>query len=283
MDANNEFILRFMTGSFEKSINYYLLSNKNYVVPRDKMHEYIRRALSIPYIEYISYVRSNRGVITNDQLTQSSVFAACSTEMCRALEMSGNPGMNYLDIGRLFPQYVKAKNEGAFRKYGENQIKTASQLGLAFEYYGYWYLSCIGYVYNELEIRQQKSLLARTVLRIPLYQIVLIKLLEGDVDITDYMPSLSNSTKGRRAGSILKMINLCLDECRKEGIWYHDLLYPIYKAKLKTLNKAKQKGVNSIDVSNEIQFNTSSVVPYSQIIENGGSLIAAEDVTIEGE
>lgn len=276
MASNNEFIVRFMTGSFEKSINYYLLSDKNYVVPGDKMHEYIRRALSIPYIEYISSVRSNQGVITNDQLTQSSIFAACSTEMCKALEKQGNPGMNYLDIGRLFPQYVKAKNEGAYRKYGENQIKTAAQLGLAFEYYGYWYLSCIGYVYNELEVRQQKSLLARTILRIPLYQIILIELLEGDVDITDYMPSLSNSTKGRRSGSILKMINLCLDECRKERIHYCDLFYPIYNVRSKTLVKARQEGTIGIEFTKKNQLENQTVIPYMKQEAGTDWLEAAE-------
>lgn len=248
MIIDREYIARFMTRSFEKSVDFYMLSDKNYVVPKQKVKDYISKVLAIPYNEFIEYIKNNKGIIEDDQLTQSSNFAACSSEMCKALERQGNPGMNFVDIGRLFPQYVKAGNEGAFRKYGENQIKTSSQLGLTFEYYGCWYLTCVGYIYNELETQQQVSILARTILRTPLYQTILAELLDKDVDLTKYMQSLSDSTKGRRCGSILRMINLCLDECRKEGICYHNLFYPSYKASTKQLVMGIQEGFDGNSV-----------------------------------
>lgn len=242
MITNEDYIRLFMTRSLEKDVDNLMLSDKNFVVPKKKVFEYVERALSIPYSEYIDYARHNMGDITDDQLTQSSSFAACSCDMCRTLEWQGNPGMHFVEIGQLFPQYVKVKNETAFRKYGENQIKTSTQLGLTFEYYDCWYLTCVGYIYNELEVQQQRSLLARTILRIPLYQVILTKMLDEDVDLTKYMQSLSDSTKGRRSGSILRMINLCLDECKKEGISYHNLFYPIYKASTKQLLMVIQEG-----------------------------------------
>jgi len=254
MNSNREYITRFMTRSFEKSVDNYMLADKNYVVPRQKVLDYIIRVLSIPYSEFINYVKSNKGIIEDDQLTQSSSFAACSTEMCAAIESKGNPGMKFVDIGQLFPQYVKVKNEAAYRKYGENQIKTSTQLGLTFEYYGCWYLTCVGYIYNELDVEQQKSLLARTILRIPLYQAIMTELLEKDVDLTEYMLSLSDSTKGRRSGSILRMINLCLDECRRNSIKYHNLFYPHYKAKEKQLIMAIQEGYDNSSQMQEIDF-----------------------------
>ena len=156
MDSNREYIVRFMTRSFEKSVDYYMLSDKNYVVPQKRVKNYIDKILSIPYSEYIDYIKDYKGIINDDQLTQSSSFAACSTEMCSALESQGNPGLHFVDIGKLFPQYVKVKNEAAFRKYGENQIKTSTQLGLTFEYYGCWYLTCVGYIFNDLEVDKQK-------------------------------------------------------------------------------------------------------------------------------
>lgn len=250
MVSNLEYIRNFVTRSFEKDIDRAVLSDKNFVLPKQKVHEYVKKALSIPYLEYLDYTRHNKGRITDDQLTQSSSFSACSIDMCTALEMQGNPGMRYIDIGQLFPQYVKVKNEAAFRKYGENQIKTSTQLGLTFEYYNCWYLTCVGYIYNELEEQQQKSLLARTILRTPLYQDIITRLLDEDVDLTKYMQSLSDSTKGRRSGSILKMINLCLDECMMEGIMYHDLYYPKYVAKTKKIKTAILKGT----VTNRIMF-----------------------------
>lgn len=247
MVSNRECIEWFFKRSYEKSVEVFMLSDKNYMMPKEKVHEYVNRLLSIPYIEFIDYIKENEGFVEDDQLTQSSSFAACSIEMCKALENQGNPGMSFVEIGQLFPQNVKVKNDAAFRKYGENQIKTSTQLGLTFEYYGYWYLSCLGYIYNDLDEQQQNSLLARTIIRIPLYHNVIIRLLNEIVDISDYMISLSNSTKGRRIGSILKMINICLAECRKENIRYNDLFYPTYTANSKTLKMNRQFGTMQND------------------------------------
>lgn len=256
MNNNWDYIIRFMSRSFEKSVDYYMLSDKNYVVPKQKVKDYISKVLAIPYYEFIEYVKANKGVIEDDQLTQSSNFAACSCDMCKELELKDNPGMSFVEIGQLFPQYVKAGNDAAYRKYGENQIKTSSQLGLTFEYYGVWYLTCVGYVYNNLKYQEQKSLLARTILRIPLYQSIMIELLEKDVNLTTYMQSLSDSTKGRRSGSILRMINICLDECRKEGIKYHHLFYPNYKASTKQLLMGIQEGYDGAS-EHELEFDFS--------------------------
>lgn len=262
MISNAEYIRLFMTRSLEKDVDELMLADKNFIVPKEKIHEYIERALSIPYSDYIGYIQNNKGIVTDEQLTQSSAFDSCSSEMCKAMDWQGNPGLNFVEIGQLFPEKIRVKNEGAFRKYGENQVKTSTQLGLTFEYYGYWYLTCVGYIYNELEPHIQKSLLARTVLRIPLYQAILTELLEKDVDLTKYMRSLSDTTKGRRSGSILKMINLCLDECRKESISYHNLFYPNYKASTKQLLMGIQVGFDGnsvheldIDFSHEANNN----------------------------
>jgi len=242
MTSDREYITRFMTRSFEKSVDYYMLADKNYVVPKQKVHDYIGRVLSIPYSEFIDYVKDNKGVIEDDQLTQSSSFSACSSEMCRAIESQGNLGMRFIDIGQLFPQYIKQKNETAFRKYGENQVKTSAQLGLTFEYYDYWFLTCVGYVFNELNERQQEALLARTILRIPLYQDLVLSLLKGDVFLTDYMRQIAPSTQGRRTGSIMRLLGICLAECKHEGIRYHDLYYPVYVAKTKTIRIDRSPG-----------------------------------------
>lgn len=235
MNRNWEYITRFMTRSFEKSVDYYMLADKNYVVPKQKVHDYIDHVTSIPYSEFINYAKHNKGIFKDDQLTQSSNFAACSSEMCSAIESKGNPGLRFVDIGQLFPQYIKQQNEAAFRKYGENQVKTSAQLGLTFEYYDYWYLTCVGYVYNELNQQKQEALLARTILRIPLYQDLVLRLLRSDVFLTDYMRTMAPSTQGRRSGSILRLLDFCLAECCHERIRYHDLYYPVYVSKTKKI------------------------------------------------
>ncbi len=265
MISNSEYISLFMTRSLEKSVDDLVLSDKNFVVPKQKVHDYIERVLSIPYIDFLDYVKIHQGVIKDEQLTQSSSFAACSTQMCKVLEWHGNPGMQFVEIGQLFPQYVRQRNEMAFRKYGENQIKTSAQLGLVFEYYGYWYLTCVGYVFNELECQQQLSLLARTILRIPLYSDIIIKLMNNDVNITMYMDNLADSTKGRRSGSILRMINLCLEECDRNSIKYYDIYYPIYISRTKTLKIEKRSGKYITKGTKAIELR---LIPQTSLLKN---------------
>lgn len=283
MISNAEFISLFITRSLEKDVDKLILADKNFIVPKEKIHEYIERALSIPYSDYIGYIQNNKGIVTEEQLTQSSAFDSCSSEMCKAMEWQGNPGLSFVEIGQLFPQKVRVKNEGAFRKYGENQVKTSTQLGLTFEYYGYWYLTCVGYIYNELEPHIQKSLLARTVLRVPLYQAILTEIIDEDVDLTKYMSSLSDTTIGRRSGSILKMINLCLDECRKEGISYHNLFYPNYKASTKQLLMGIQEGFDGnsvceldIDFSHDAEKKRNIHATEAMLKPNGSILYDVE-------
>lgn len=57
MTYNSDYITRFMTRSFEKSVDHYMLADKNYVVPRQKVYDYIDCILSIPYSEFIDYVK----------------------------------------------------------------------------------------------------------------------------------------------------------------------------------------------------------------------------------
>lgn len=235
MMQDNEFITAFMDQSLENSVNDLMLSNKNYVVPKENVTNYIKRALDIPYLSFINYIKVSMGVIDDEQITQSSSFSACSTEMCKALMWHGNPGMKFIDIGRLFPQYIRVCNESSYRKYGENQIKTSKQLGLAFDFYGYWYLSCVGYVFNDLSFEQQESFLARSILRTPLYRHLLIHIFDRDLNLTDYMKGIADSTKGRRAGSIIKLLKICLKECIKEKITFYDIYYPSYIQKTKTI------------------------------------------------
>ena len=63
MTSNGEYIARFLTRSFEKCVDYYMLADKNYVVPKQKVYDYICRVLSIPYSEFIHFINENKGII----------------------------------------------------------------------------------------------------------------------------------------------------------------------------------------------------------------------------
>ena len=53
MISNREYIELFITRSLEKSVDDLMLSDKNFLIPKNKIHEYVENVLSIPYIEYI--------------------------------------------------------------------------------------------------------------------------------------------------------------------------------------------------------------------------------------
>lgn len=242
MISNKEYIELFISRSFEKTIDDAILADKNFVVPRLQIVDYIRKVLNIPYRDFIEYAEGNIGLITDDQLTQSSAFDSCTNRMCEAMIWQNNPGMRFIQIGQLFPDKVQKVNDVSLRKYGENQVKTASQLGLVFDYYDYWYLTCVGYVFNDLSQEEQVSLLARSILRIPLYKSIITLLLQRNVSLMDYMSTLADSTKGRRSGSILKLVRICLNECKREGLLYHNFIYPRYDAKTKTISLDVEHG-----------------------------------------
>ena len=167
---DSEYIELFFSRSYEKEVDKLIRDDKDFVIPYVQLQNYVNILVAIPYQAYISYICSHplKEKIENKDITQSSSFSACEIEMCNALLSVDNPGLNYLEIGRLFPHYISHPNETAYRKYGENQIKTSAHLGLVYEYYKYWYLSCLGYIYPELSNDERLKLLARTILRTPL-------------------------------------------------------------------------------------------------------------------
>ena len=219
--VNRDVIDLFFSRSLEKMYNEHILDDKNYVVPKGALDHYINTILSVPYSEFIDYIKEKLHSlkITSKNITQCSSFEACEIEMCNALLRDGNQGLNYAEVGELFPDFVNSDNKVSFQKFGENQIKTAQQLGLVFEYYDYWFLSCLGYVYPDLSDDIRHSLLARTLLRDALYAKITADLTKGDVCLLSYMNSISSSkTKERRYGNVAMLENICIQECIKENI-----------------------------------------------------------------
>ena len=221
----NESIELFFSQSYEKDIDKLIRDDRNFVIPYEQLLNYVNSIISIPYKEFIGYLLSHplKKNIEAKDITQSSSFSACEIEMCNALLSVDNPGLNFVEIGKLFPQYISHPNESAYRKYGENQIKTSAHLGLVYEYYKYWYLSCLGYIYPRLSETVRMKLLARTILRAPLYYRMMVDLYYQSIESTKYMNTLSRATQQRREGSVCRLMEICLDECKRSGVHMHKL------------------------------------------------------------
>ena len=223
---NYDLIKFFFSQENEKMINEKILDDVDYVVPKDCIFEYVNKVIDIPYVDFIAYLEDNPNnqEIDSSHVTQCSSFIACESYLCKALIEENNLGFEYAEIGILLSEFISSNKSGAIRKYGENQIKTASQLGLAFEYYNHWYLSCLGYVYLDLEPERRTSLLARTLLRDPLYAKIVTDITQRDIFIKSYMGFLSTTTINRRIPSVWKLLSICLLECDKCDILYYDIL-----------------------------------------------------------
>lgn len=286
--TDSEYIELFFSKTYEKTQDKRIRDDRDYTIPYEQLANYVTKVISISYNEFIEYIRNNQSStnIESSDITQSSSFSACEIEMCNALLWADNRGLNFLEVGKLFPQYVSHPNDTAYRKYGENQIRTSSHLGLVYEYYKYWYLSCIGYIYPSLKEDDRRKLLARTLLRMPLYQDLVLRLIRGNVFLADYMRTMAPSTQGRRAGSVMKLLDICLNECRAEGIKYHDLYYPVYVAKTKTIRISQSQGtaLKILDAYQEGCLPLYSLRAACGCFENGG-ISEAEgwlDVTGQG-
>lgn len=216
----------FFNRTYEKFINKQILDDRNYIVPRQQLKDYVYELIDIPFIDFIDYIKQNNKerIIETSDITQFSSFSSCEMGICKALLWANNPGCQYIDIGRLFPDFVTSATDGAYRKYGENHIKAAAQLGLAFEYYDYWYLSCLGYIYIDLKKEVRKHLLSRTILRNCFYQQMLLDIIDHDITLESYMGALSYKTRKRRVNNVCLFLCICLDECREAGIKTHEIV-----------------------------------------------------------
>lgn len=272
----DEYIELFFSQSYEKEVDKLIRDDKDFVIPYERLFNYVETITAIPYQKYINYIIHhplNENVETKD-ITQSSSFSACEIEMCNALLFVDNPGLNYLEIGKLFPEYVSRPNDIAFRKYGENQIKTSAHLGLAYEYYKYWYLSCLGYIYPRLTEKIRNKLLARTILRTPLYNRMMVDLCFKNIETTKYMGKLSHATQLRREGSVYRLLKICLNECYQEDVKLKKLfrfgveshLHVIYKCSGLTMDEVaesckEKKAYNSL-IKTSIQTNSHDIRHY---------------------
>lgn len=225
MDSG-ELIELFYNRAYEKFVNKQILDDKNFIVPRRQLINYVHELVNIPFIDFIDYIKHNEidKRLEPSDITQFSSFSSCEMEMCKALLWANNPGCKYVDIGRFFPNKLISKSETAYWRYGEIHIKASIQLGLTFEYYSYWYLSCLGYIYPELEENLRMQLLARTITRNRLYQQLLIDILNHDVNPEEYINIFPNYNFKRCLRSVYYYLNICLDICRKEGIKVHNLI-----------------------------------------------------------
>ena len=219
-------IEQFFSRSYEKQINenmfYY-----NYIFPNIEVFDYLTSLINISYSEFIRYIQSHIQIvpITSKDIPQFSSIKDCTTNICKKLSAVNDPGLSFVDIGKLLLDDGKVRNDGAYIKYGENHSKTSYDLGLTQVKENTWYLSCIGYVFLSFDEKSQNAILARCVLRNRFVSRIIADSEHADVNVMKKMLCLSKSTMIRRKPNVMSLINLCESQIHED---HSSLLKKIY-------------------------------------------------------
>lgn len=215
----------FFSRQFEDESNKILMSSPSFF-SSELMIDYIRQILGYGLNEFIKFAQNlHLPEITSKDITQLSSIDDCTINMCKMLIECNNTGLTFQDIAaNLHDSDLYKFNETALNKYGENQVKTACQLGLTTLQGNKWYLTAIGFIYPQLSKEEQNKLLSVILLRDPFYNRVLCSLITAETSIRDYMTLLSESTIKRRIPSCIKLIEYFVRQCDVEGVKTYRLI-----------------------------------------------------------
>ena len=214
----------FYSKKFEDESNEILL-NERWLFSEKAMEDYVIQITNISISDYISYCENLPSIpnYTSKDITQLSSLYDCTLGMCKALKEVDH-GLSFTEIATKLHdgQYYKY-NSGALTKYGENQVKTASQLGLTICIKDLWYLSSIGHIFPNLAGDIQNKYFSICLLRDPFYSRVLCSMYKQETNLPNYMTILSETTQKRRLSSCKQLINFFIQQCNTESI----SIYPI--------------------------------------------------------
>lgn len=199
----------FISRAFEKEINKNMLYY-NYDFPYEIVKDYVDKILSIPVDALVNQaiISPTLMAIEAKDVFQFSDFDAGSIRICTKLINVGNPGVTYLEAGKLLLDDGISRKEGAYTKYGENHLKLSESLGLTHELTRTYFISCIGMIYPDLSEENQKRLLTRLLLRNK-FVIRLIKAADkGNVNLRQFLYMLSESTYVRRRSNVKYILNI---------------------------------------------------------------------------
>lgn len=182
--------------------------------------------IQVPVEKYVDYIveKQEKEQILSKDVFQFSSFDDATVRICEKLKEIDNPGVKFLEAGKLLLDDGKERKDGAYVKYGENHLKTAEMFGLSFELCHIYYLSGIGYVFVELDSESQIELLVRLILRGKLMARVLQASQNGKVNMREFLFMLSDSTYIRRSSNIKRVISYlkkysnCLDKRFEESV-----------------------------------------------------------------
>lgn len=199
MDSLDTFYQRTYENDINKKMLYY-----NYTFPSEEVGSYVEQIISVPIDKFIQH---DFNMETTEVITPKDVFQFSSLEdgtdkVCFVLNEAGNPGVTFIQAGKLLLDDGKHRKDTAYIKYGENHLKTGELLGLLFELTRTYFVSCIGVIYLKLPEEDRKKLIIRLFLRSKLIARLIKASMTARVDARQFLYMLSDTTYTRRKSNI---------------------------------------------------------------------------------
>lgn len=214
---------KFFSKEYEKKINKNILF---YNFPQEEVQMYVEQVIAEPLPRFVEYIEklTERTKIESRDIFQFSDLNDGTYVFCEKMKTTNNPGMKFIDIGRILLDDGKVRKDGALVKYGENHAKTAEMLGLSFELCKTYYLSGIGYIYAELSEEKQKRFLTRLVLRNKLVTRLYQASKNGTINMREFLYMLSDSTYIRRKSNIKTVLNVLVQSDESDFTQFIELI-----------------------------------------------------------
>lgn len=207
-----DFLDAFYRRTYETDINKKMLYY-DYVFPMEEVEDYVQQIISVPIEQFVQrdIDIETMEAITPKDVFQFSTLEAGTDQVCFVLNNAGNPGVTFIEAGKLLLDDGKLRKDTAYIKYGENHLKTAEALGLLYELTRTYFVSCIGVVYLQLNEEDRKNLLTRLFLRNKFIARLIKASATARVDARQFLYMLSDATYVRRKSNIKCILRYLLE------------------------------------------------------------------------
>lgn len=181
-------------------VDSFYIENSNWENRASALFEYLKRMSVDEIVSEIEYSDKKTEEISPANVSQFSNISTADYVV-----QIVDDAIDNIDFAYVGYMINKSSSEAAQRKYGENHLKLAVQMGLVSE--KPYKLTPLGEIYIHLKDSEKKSLRPKLFLRIPVVQRLLIDSKIHRIDGTKIlMEVLSESTAIRRRSNIKKLI-----------------------------------------------------------------------------
>lgn len=216
----------FYSRTYENDINKKMLYY-NYDFPTEEVENYVRQILCVPVEQFIQWdiTMETAEAITPKDVFQFSTLEAGTDHICHVLNEAENPGVTFIQAGKLLLDDGTQRKDMAYIKYGENHLKTAEALGLLYELTRTYFVSCVGMIYLKLNEEDRKKLNVRLFLRNKFIARLIKATATANVDARQFLYMLSDTTYIRRKSNIKCILRYLLESTEYDFSAIIDKIY----------------------------------------------------------